>query len=138
MSIGVVKIVAAGIIVNASKTKVLLIRRRDSMWGNAWSIPGGHVEFGESIKDALLRELDEELKLKIESTRFLHFEEFMHPKKKNTKFISFNFIVTAGRHFKANREISKARWFSLSELHEINHKLPEEGMRYLRTNGVKR
>ena len=42
---------------------VLLVHRNDTRaWApNRWDAPGGHVEPGESDRDAIVRELDEEL-----------------------------------------------------------------------------
>ena len=42
MNNGEIEVVAAGIILNEAKDKILLIKRSDSMWGDVWSIPGGH------------------------------------------------------------------------------------------------
>ena len=39
---------------------VLLIRRGKAPLQGGWSIPGGHIEFGERAEDAALRELREE------------------------------------------------------------------------------
>ena len=46
--------------------KVLLVRRARSPAKGVYSLPGGRVEFGESMHTALHREVDEETGLKIE------------------------------------------------------------------------
>ena len=46
--------------------KILLVRRARSPAKGFYSLPGGRVEFGESLHDALHREVDEETALKIE------------------------------------------------------------------------
>jgi 8-oxo-dGTP diphosphatase len=46
--------------------KVLLVRRSRSPGKGFYSLPGGRVEFGESLHTALHREVDEETGLKIE------------------------------------------------------------------------
>ena len=46
--------------------KILLVRRARSPAKGFYSLPGGRVEFGESLHAALYREVDEETALKIE------------------------------------------------------------------------
>ena len=46
--------------------KVLLVRRARSPGNGFYSLPGGRVEYGESLHTALAREVDEETRLKIE------------------------------------------------------------------------
>jgi 8-oxo-dGTP diphosphatase len=46
--------------------KILLVRRARSPAKGFYSLPGGRVEFGESLHAALLREVDEETGLRIE------------------------------------------------------------------------
>jgi ADP-ribose pyrophosphatase YjhB (NUDIX family) len=46
--------------------KVLLVRRARSPGKGFYSLPGGRVEFGESLQVALAREVDEETGLRID------------------------------------------------------------------------
>lgn len=57
--------VAVGIIINADQ-QVMITRRADHLHqGGLWEFPGGKLEPGESILDALKRELSEELNLQV-------------------------------------------------------------------------
>ena len=40
--------------------KVLLVERSKPPWQGRWSLPGGHVEWGETLRDAAVREVLEE------------------------------------------------------------------------------
>lgn len=60
--------VAVGVILD-EKGKVLITRRAtDSHQGGLWEFPGGKVEPGESLRDALSRELLEELGIVVAHT----------------------------------------------------------------------
>lgn len=51
--------------------KFLMYRRKGSHAEGTISIPGGHLEFGESWEDCAARETEEEVGVKIENVRYL-------------------------------------------------------------------
>lgn len=51
--------------------KIILMRRGFEPRRGDWSMPGGFVDLGESIQDAAIREVQEELGLKIEITHLI-------------------------------------------------------------------
>jgi 8-oxo-dGTP diphosphatase len=59
-------IVAVGAVIWNEKQEVVLIRRAKPPRKGQWSIPGGRVEWGETLHDALLREVREETGLSVE------------------------------------------------------------------------
>jgi ADP-ribose pyrophosphatase YjhB (NUDIX family) len=48
---------------------IVLIERGNEPFG--WAIPGGFVDYGESVEDAAVREAEEETNLKVELTNLL-------------------------------------------------------------------
>lgn len=53
--------VAVGVIVDAQHNILIALRPDDSHQGGLWEFPGGKVELGETVQQALARELNEEL-----------------------------------------------------------------------------
>lgn len=60
--------VAVGVIID-ERGRILIARRRDDLHqGGLWEFPGGKVENGESVTEALTRELKEELGIAVGET----------------------------------------------------------------------
>jgi len=53
--------IAIGVIRNNEGAVLIALRPTESHQGGLWEFPGGKVELGESVQDALVRELQEEL-----------------------------------------------------------------------------
>ncbi len=60
--------VAVGVILDGQRNILLTRRAEDSHQGGLWEFPGGKVEAGESLHEALHRELLEELDIHIGRT----------------------------------------------------------------------
>ncbi|MDD8060296.1 MULTISPECIES: 8-oxo-dGTP diphosphatase MutT [Shewanella] len=60
--------VAVGIVINTQKQILLAKRHAHLHQGGKWEFPGGKVEANESVSDALIRELKEEVNLEVSST----------------------------------------------------------------------
>jgi 8-oxo-dGTP pyrophosphatase MutT (NUDIX family) len=76
-----------GIIVHGGKLLVVQ-HRAESKW---FALPGGHLEFGEGIKEALEREIIEELGIKPVIGRLLYINTFID--KGDTQPVEFFFEI---------------------------------------------
>ena len=52
------KLTADGAIIKEGK--ILLIERKNEPFKGKWALPGGFVEYGEKVEDAVVREVSEE------------------------------------------------------------------------------
>lgn len=81
-----------GALIFNSEGKILLMKSHK--WRDKYVIPGGHIELGETMGDALKREVKEETGLDIFGIKFLFFQEFIFGKAfwRKRHFIFFNFV----------------------------------------------
>jgi 8-oxo-dGTP diphosphatase len=61
--------------------RVLLTQRARPPFENMWSLPGGHVQRGESLRDAALRELKEETGINARLGDIIGWNEIIRPEK---------------------------------------------------------
>jgi 8-oxo-dGTP diphosphatase len=99
---------------------LLLGRRVGTKFANGcYSLPAGHLELGESVEAALIREAHEELGITI-AAQDVTFVQVMH-NSYGLGRIAFFFEVCAWDGEVANRELGKCndlRWFPLDALPE--------------------
>ena len=71
--------------------KLLLLESHK--WPGRYVVPGGHVELGERLEEALAREAREETGLDIHSIEFINFQQFIYDPAfwKKRHFIFFDF-----------------------------------------------
>jgi 8-oxo-dGTP diphosphatase len=62
--------IAVDLIIEMEGDRIVLIRRRNPPHG--WALPGGFLEYGESLEAAAVREAKEETGLDVELVRQLH------------------------------------------------------------------
>ncbi|WP_068829593.1 Nudix family hydrolase [Pseudomonas sp. BMS12] len=73
--------VAAAVIRGADDLVLIARRAADQHQGDLWEFPGGKVEAGEQVRDALARELNEELGIDVEVARPLIQVQHDYPDK---------------------------------------------------------
>ena len=71
--------VAVGVLIDAQQRFLLTSRPDGKVYAGHWEFPGGKVEAGESIEQALRRELHEELGITIGAVHPWQVEEFDYP-----------------------------------------------------------
>jgi nucleoside triphosphatase len=71
--------VVTGIVIENGKGEVLLAK--SPKWSNRWVLPGGHVEPGEKIVSAAIREGKEETGLDLKPIHIIQWGEIINPKE---------------------------------------------------------
>ena len=108
---------ATAVILN-DDNEILLLQRNKAPEAGNWSVPGGAVEFGETMEDALKRELYEELGIEIEIIKPLTFTDHI-PSPKSTHWVVATFLAKIISGEVTNKEPEKHQqlaWFSLTDI----------------------
>lgn len=63
--------VGVGVLICNDRDEVLLLLRKNAHGEGQWALPGGHIEFGETIFEAASRETKEEIGLTLKSRRLI-------------------------------------------------------------------
>jgi 8-oxo-dGTP diphosphatase len=100
--------------------KVLVVRRARSPAKGFYSLPGGRVEFGETLHAALHREIAEETALTIEIAGLAAWREVMPTTEGGGHFVILSFAA----HWSAgepalNEELDDFQWIAPDALGEL-------------------
>ena len=102
--------------------KLLLVKRGVEPSKGKWSIPGGVVELGEKIRDAVIREVKEECGLKIEIVMETPMDALDNLIINEAGRIKYHFILLQflarprGGTLKPASDVLDARWVILEEV----------------------
>lgn len=94
---------------------LLLVERGRGMAVGSWSIPGGRVEPGESVADAVVREVGEETGLAVTCGRFLGFAE-RRDDEHHVVILDFVATVDGPAAARAGDDAAAVAWVPLGEV----------------------
>jgi ADP-ribose pyrophosphatase len=107
-----------------NKGRLLLVKRGAQPGQGKWSIPGGLVELGERVEDAVVREVKEECGLDIEVERLIDvFDSITRDEmgRIQYQFVVVNFLTKIkGGTLKNADDVLEARWVPLDEVEKYN------------------
>jgi 8-oxo-dGTP diphosphatase len=107
--------IVAGIL--ERRGRFLLCRRQaGSHLAGTWEFPGGKIRPGESLEEALKRELDEEVGIGFRESVLLHVEEHIYPDRKVSLYFCLC-LDPSGEPI--SREGQEIRWLSLEEIASV-------------------
>ena len=113
-----IKVVAAVICDSLENTtKIFATARGYGEFKGKWEFPGGKLEVGETSQQALIREIQEELDVKIEVGELIDTIEYDYPTF-HLSMDCFLCVVVDGEIIL--KEAEAARWLSKDELYNVD------------------
>jgi 8-oxo-dGTP diphosphatase len=92
--------------------KILLVRRAQPPSKGVYTLPGGRVEFGEALQDALTREVDEETGIEIDIIGLAGWREVL-PAASGGHFVILPFAARwRAREPQLNAELDDFKWLA--------------------------
>lgn len=112
---------------------LLLIRRAKAPQAGRWSLPGGRVEPGERLRDAVAREVLEETALRVDVGEPVGWVERIG---EGHHFVILDFAATVvgDATLQAGDDAAEARWVALDEVGTLD--LVDGMLTFLREHGV--
>lgn len=93
--------------------KLLVVKHGEDL--DYYALPGGHLEFGEDVKECLSREIIEELGVKPEIGRLLYVNTFID--KNDTQPVEFFFEVVNGKDYLDTEKLERSHAHELFEIY---------------------
>ena len=103
--------------------RLLMIQRATEPSKGEWSFPGGHVELGETVLEAIRREVQEEVGLEIEPERVFQVYDWIV--RDGDGRLQFHYLVNYVRcrylsgEPRASSDASAVRWVTTLGLEEL-------------------
>ena len=117
-----IRVVAAIII---DDDKVFATQRGYGEFQGWWEFPGGKIESGEGLKDALVREIREELEAEISVGELLQTIEWDYPNFHLTMHCFVCSLISESLHL---NEHEAAAWLTKETLHSVKWLPADEGI----------
>lgn len=112
----------ADVVVTTTDGYVLLIQRGWDPFAGQWALPGGHVDAGETSRDAAARELAEEAGVHAAPEELDQIGVFDQPDRDprgRYVTVAYHLTVIPGTIIEAGDDATNAQWWPLSDLPEL-------------------
>jgi nucleoside triphosphatase len=112
-------------IIHNDTDEILLCKQTSKgVYPGQWAIPGGGVELGEGLEEALRREIKEEVNLELASSTPFMFSDDVRDKQQNDGsieklhmiYLLFDCAARNPKSLQLNEEFEASEWVSKSDL----------------------
>jgi ADP-ribose pyrophosphatase YjhB (NUDIX family) len=99
-----------------------MVKRSHDPGKGLWSIPGGLLEVGETIKDALIREVKEETGVDVKHTKIIDVHDLII---KDGNKIKYHYVLISslatlrGGVLNASTDVEEVKWIPINEIKNL-------------------
>jgi 8-oxo-dGTP diphosphatase len=108
--------VAVGIVFDQANKVLIALRPDDKQEGGFWEFPGGKIEPGETVEEALKRELLEEVGITLQQASFLIQHEYSYQNRRVALDV-WTIKQFSGKAY--GKEGQRIAWVTLEELKKL-------------------
>ena len=107
-------------VIISENDSITLIERKKDPYKGSWALPGGFVEYGETVESAVIREVKEETGLDIQIITIVGvYSDPDRDPRGHTVTICY-LTEKVGGTLKADTDASKAKYFNKEEISNLN------------------
>lgn len=119
--------IVVAVIHNPKSGEILISKRKqDVMLGGLWEFPGGKVKQGETLDEALIREVIEEIGVSVEISKELSTIKHTYS---HFKITLTAFVCTYKSGVPNPKDSDEVRWIKLTDLHE--YPFPKANLKFI-------
>lgn len=110
--------VGVGAVILDENNRILLVLRKKSPEAGCWSLPGGKVEYMETVENAVIREINEELGIDIVIERLLCVTNHII-QSENVHWVAPTFVAHIVNGKVQNKEphaLQEVQWFPIDDI----------------------
>jgi ADP-ribose pyrophosphatase YjhB (NUDIX family) len=105
------------LVIEDAQGRVLILKRApDSAGGGRWCLPGGKIDHGQSVEEAVREELLDETGLRLLEHRLLFYDDGVSPPPGKPHYLNLYFICRTEGEVALNRESTDFAWMACAEI----------------------
>jgi mutator protein MutT len=113
--------VAVRAIITNERGEILLLKRANTRYSEGlWNLPGGKLEYDETVESAIKAEVREETSLEVTASTFYDYIDNLPNELSDKHYVTLVFICYTTGSLKLSDESSEFRWLGKDELNTID------------------
>lgn len=109
------------LIIPNKKGKVFILKRTHTSHSEgAWCLPGGKIDYGQTVEQAVAKELFEETSLNCLSSRFLFYQDSLPEIEGDMHCINLYFECTVSGDIALNEESGEYAWIGENDINKYD------------------